>query len=323
MSDHSFQVIPDMASNFSMDVDILYGFLVAVALIFSTLICVLVIGFGIYYRRGAKVDRTIETHSNVQELIWASVPFVLVMIMFSWGAVVFFDMKTPPENTLDIEVVGKQWMWKIQHAEGRTEINSLHVPLGQAIRLRMISEDVIHSFYVPAFRLKQDVLPAYFSQLWFTPTKTGTFHLFCAEYCGTEHSLMKGTVTVMDPQEYSQWLSEKTGDGPVQTGEKLFTQFSCDGCHKTDGTGNGPSLAGIFGKVRPLNGGGAAQADEQYLRDAILNPHKQVLTGYKSLMPSFQGQLTESDALAIIAYLKANSQSPAAAPASVTWNDAH
>ncbi|SFI58999.1 cytochrome c oxidase subunit II [Planctomicrobium piriforme] len=315
MVDKSFRWMPEMASNFALDVDLIYGFLVLVTVFFTALICVLVMGFAIYYRRGAKVDRGVRFHSNFMEVVWASGPFVLSMAMFLWGALVFFDMKTPPENTLDIQVVGKQWMWKIQHPEGRTEINALHVPLGQPVRLRMISEDVIHSFFIPAFRVKQDVLPAFFSQLWFTPTKVGTYHLFCAEYCGTEHSQMIGQVVVMHPQDYARWLADAKNDPPSVVGERLYERFRCGACHKADGSGNGPALAAIFGKMRPLKGGGAQAANEQYLRDAIMNPHKQILAGYQSVMPSFQGQLSESDALAITSYLKSLSVEPATPPA--------
>lgn len=320
MDEKSFQLWPDIASTFAFDVDLLYGFLLAVSAFFTVLICAMVIGFSIYFRRGNKVNRKLGHHSNFTEVIWASVPFVLVMIMFVWGAFLFYKMQTPPENTLDIQVVGKQWMWKIQHPTGRQEINSLHVPLGQPVRLRMISEDVIHSFYVPAFRVKQDVLPAYFTQLWFEATKVGKYHLFCAEYCGNEHSMMIGTVTVLDPEEYSRWAQEGNVETPSSTGEKLFSQFQCSGCHREDGTGNGPSLAGIAGKMRPLKGGGAVEANDQYLRDSILNPHRQILSGFDAMMPSFQGQLTESDSLAIIAYLKSLSK-PVVQPNAVTMQE--
>jgi len=310
MSEKSFQLWPDMASSFALDVDLLYGFLIVVTIFFSILISVMVIGFSLYYRRGRKVNRKLGHHSNFTEVIWAAGPFVLVMIMFVWGAMLFYKMQTPPENTLDIEVVGKQWMWKIQHATGRQEINALHLPLGQPIRLRMISEDVIHSFYIPAFRVKQDVLPAFFTQLWFEPTRIGTYHLFCAEYCGNEHSKMIGTVTVMAPEEYARWVEEGVQEKPVDAGERLFTQFQCNTCHQSDNSGNGPALAGLFGKKRPLKGGGLVEANDQYFRDSILNPHKQILAGYDAMMPTFQGQLTESDSLAIIAYLKSLPQLP-------------
>jgi len=304
MVDQSFRWLPHAASNFAGRVDAIYAYMLIVAGLATAVICVMIIGFGIYYRRGAKVNRTGQIHNNFLELIWASVPLAFAMSLFFWGATVFYDMRTPPDDAIVIEVVGKQWMWKVQHPGGRAEINSLHVPVGQPVRLRMISEDVIHSFYIPAFRLKQDVLPAYYSQLWFEATQPGTYHLFCAEYCGTEHSLMKGTVTVMEQPDYARWLAGESGDAPEVVGQKLFERFRCGTCHKIDGTGNGPALEGVFGKLRPLTGGGMVTANEQYLRDSILNPHKQVLAGFQAVMPNFQGQLSEADAMSIIAYMK-------------------
>jgi len=318
MVDQSFRWLPEAASNFAGRVDALYGFMLLVSGIATLIICVMVIGFGIYFRRGAKVNRTGQTHSSFMELIWASAPLTFAMILFFWGAFIFYDMHTPPPDALVVEVVGKQWMWKIQHPGGRAEINSLTVPVGQPVRLRMISEDVIHSFYIPAFRVKQDVLPGYYSQLWFEPTKAGTYHLFCAEYCGTEHSQMKGTVTVLEQPDYARWLAGDSGDPPAVVGQKLFERFRCNTCHRTDGTGNGPALEGVFGKLRPLTGGGTVTANEQYLRDSILNPHKQILAGFQAVMPNFQGQLSEADSLAIIAYLKTlkpAGEPPAAMPA--------
>lgn len=304
MVDQIFHFLPESASNFSGRVDALYLFMVGVTVLAVIAVCVMVIGFAIYFRRGRKVNRTGQMHNNFMEIIWASAPFAFTMIVFFWGAVLFYEMQTPPEDALEIEVVGKQWMWKTQHPGGRSEINSLHVPVGQPVRLRMISEDVIHSFYVPAFRLKQDVLPAYYTQMWFTPTRTGTYHLFCAEYCGTEHSVMIGKVTVLEQAEYARWLAGESSEPAHVVGQKLYERFRCDSCHKSNGTGNGPALEGVFGKLRPLAGGGMVTANEQYLRDSILNPHKQIVAGFQAVMPNFQGQISEADALAIIAYLK-------------------
>lgn len=304
MLDKSFRWFPESASNFSGRVDALYAFMVGVTVFSTVLICIMIIGFGIYYRRGSKANRRGQMHNNFLELIWASGPLVISMIMFAWGAVIFFDMHHPPKDAMVVEVVGKQWMWKMRHPGGKAEINSLHLPVGQPVRLRLISEDVIHSFFVPEFRVKQDVVPGYYNQLWFTPTKAGTYHLFCAEYCGTEHSGMIGTVTVMEPSDYARWLSDDTGEAPEVVGQKLFDRFRCATCHKDEGTGNGPALAGVFGKDRPLKGGGLALANEQYLRDSILLPHKQVLAGYQAVMPSFQGQITEEEVNSIIAYIK-------------------
>lgn len=311
-----FELFPEAASTFAGRTDSLYAFLVGVSAFFTGLICVLILSFAIHYRRGSKAERKNPPQSFLLEVGWAAIPLVLSMVMFSWGAILYYDLRTPPADTLDIEVVGKQWMWKVQHAGGPSEINELHVPVGQPVRLRMISEDVIHSFYIPAFRVKQDVLPNYYTSLWFEANRVGEYHLFCAEYCGTEHSLMRGTVTVMEPDDYAQWLSGETGDPPAVVGQRLFEQSRCGNCHKPEGTGTGPSLVGLFGKAVPLRSGSAVTADEQYLRDAILNPAKHVVAGYQPLMPTFQGQLTEAQVMTLIAYIKSlsNTDSPAAAP---------
>ncbi|WP_437201407.1 cytochrome c oxidase subunit II [Planctomicrobium sp. SH664] len=318
MDKRQFQFFPEQASTFAKDVDVLYGFQVAVTIFFTLLICALILGFGIYYRRGSKAKRGNQSTSTLMELMWASVPLVLSMTMFAWGAVIFYQEQVPPPNTLDIEVVGKQWMWKAQHPGGMSEINSLHVPAGQPIRLRMVSEDVIHSFFVPAFRVKQDVLPGYYTQMWFQATKPGDYHLFCAEYCGTDHSLMKGTVTVMEPTEYARWLSGSTNDPPAVAGQKLFERYRCNTCHKSEGGGNGPSLVGLYGRVEPLAGGKTIVANEQYLRDSILNPQKHIVAGFQPLMPSFQGQINESEVLALIAYMKTLKTAEADAPVNAT-----
>jgi cytochrome c oxidase subunit 2 len=297
-------------------VDTLYLFLISVSIFFTALICFLILFFGIRYRRGTAASRANPPENKYLELMWATIPFLLSMVMFGWGAVLFSEMRQPPPDAVEINVVGKQWMWKAQHPEGRAEINELHLPVGQPVRLRMISEDVIHSFYVPAFRVKQDVLPGYYSSMWFEPTQAGQYHLFCAEYCGTEHSKMIGTITVMPPDEYANWLSGETGDPPQVAGAKLFDRFRCGSCHKTpDQTGaTGPTLVGLFGSKVPLKDNGMAVANEQYLRDSILNPSSQIVAGYQPLMPNFAGQLNESQVLQLIAYVKSLS-APQAAPA--------
>jgi cytochrome c oxidase subunit 2 len=238
------------------------------------------------------------------EIGWTLVPLALVMVMFVWGADIFVEMRTMPADALEVDVVAKQWMWKLQHEEGRPELNALHVPLGQPVRLRMISEDVIHSFYVPAFRVKQDVLPGYYTEMWFEPTRVGAYHLFCAEYCGTEHSLMRGTVTVMEPDAYAQWIAAESRTTPAAAGKALFEQFRCASCHKGAGAGAGPPLHGVYGSRVPLKDGRAVVADEQYLRDSILNPAKDVVAGYEPVMPAFRTLLTEGEVLQLIAYLK-------------------
>jgi cytochrome c oxidase subunit 2 len=301
-------LFPEAASTVAGKVDTLYLFLLGVSAFFTALICVLIITFAVRYRKGSPAKRENPPVNRFMELVWAAVPLALTMVMFGWGAVLYFDMQTPPPGAIEIDVVGKQWMWRIQHRNGRTEINELHIPVNQPVRLKMISEDVIHSFFVPSFRVKQDVLPGYYTSLWFEPTRTGTYHLFCAEYCGTEHSLMRGSVIVMEQADYANWLSGETGDPPEVVGQRLFERYRCGSCHKTDGTGTGPSLVGIFGKTVPLKEGGQAVADEQYLRDSILNPAKQVVVGYQAQMPVYE--FSEVQVLQLIAYLRSLSQKP-------------
>jgi len=303
--DKGFHLFPESASSVAERVDGLFLFLVAVAAVFVLLICVLILYFGVRYRRGSKASRANPPHSNWLEVGWAIPPFLLSMVMFVWGAVLYFEIKTPPADALEVSVVGKQWMWKVQHEEGKSEINTLHLPLGQPVKLRMISEDVIHSFYIPAFRVKQDVLPGYYTSLWFEPIKEGEYHLFCAEYCGTEHSQMRGRVIVMKPADYEDWISGETGEPPAVAGEKLFGRFRCSQCHKPDGSGAGPSLEGVYGSQVPLQGGGTVTADEQYLRNSIRNPAQQIVAGRKNLMPAFDPKdLSEADILKLIAYIK-------------------
>ncbi len=229
-----FPLFPEPASTMASQVDALYLFELGVAGFFTVLIFLLIVSFAVRYRRRSRADRSNPpTSSKVMEVTWIVVPLVLGLVMFGWGARLFFRLYEPPGDALDIAVVGKQWMWHLQHPEGRSEINELHIPVGRAVKLTMISHDVIHSFYVPAFRVKQDVLPGRFTTLWFEPTRVGRYHLFCAEYCGTNHSTMRGSVTVMEPADFERWLSE-AGVGPsmAEEGERLFVQHHCAGCHR-------------------------------------------------------------------------------------------
>lgn len=299
-----FRLFPEAASTFSDRVDHLYLFLVIVAAFFSALIAGLIIYFSIKYRRRAHREHVKITGNYWLEATWAIIPLMLTMVMFVWGAKIFLEMRTMPANPLSIRVVAKQWMWKLQHPQGRAEINELHVPMNQPVQLNMISQDVIHSFYIPAFRVKQDVLPGTYSSLWFEATKPGRYHLFCAEYCGTNHSQMLGTVVVTTPEEYSNWLTEASTESAEVAGARLFERFRCASCHKADGTGDGPSLVGLVRSRVPLVGGGAVIANEQYLRDAILNPAKQIVASFEPIMPSFQGQLDEAEVQELIAYIE-------------------
>ena len=232
-------------------------------------------------------------------------PFLITLIIFFWGANIYFAMSRPPDETLNIYVVGKQWMWKIQHTDGTREINELHVPVGRAVRLIMTSEDVLHDFSIPAFRVKADVIPGRYTQIWFEATKPGRYHLFCAEYCGTRHSGMTGQIVVMDAADYQTWLSGGAPEGSLASaGEKLFAELACNTCHRPDSRGRGPVLAGIFGRPVQLQNGETVTADEQYLRESILQPSAKVTAGYQPVMPAFQGIVTEEQLLALIEYVK-------------------
>ena len=301
-----FPLFPDQASTIAAGVDALYIFLVAVTAIMSVGIFCAIFYFAVRYRRKSEteVPRPVEG-SLALEVFWSVSPLVVMLGMFSWGTWLYFRNSSPPENAMDIYVVGKQWMWKLQHPEGQREINELHVPVGKPVRLTMTTEDVIHSFYVPAFRTKMDVVPGRYSSLWFQAKKTGKYHLFCAEYCGNQHSGMIGWVYVMEPEDFEVWLSGGAGREPMPVaGEKLFSRLGCGNCHRTDGRGRGPSLENIFRHQIPLEGGGRALADEGYLRESILNPNAKVVSGYQPVMPTFQGQVTEEGVLQLIAYIK-------------------
>jgi cytochrome c oxidase subunit 2 len=227
------------------------------------------------------------------------------MIMFTWGAKVFFTAFRPPADAVEYYVVGKQWMWKFQHPQGKREINDLHVPIGQPIKLTMTSEDVIHSFFVPAFRVKADVLPGRYTTVWFEATKAGSYAIFCAEYCGTEHSRMGGTIHVMEPGDYEAWLAEGgAADERLLSGEELFAKYVCNTCHYPDSAARAPILNGVFGTQVALADGARVLVDENYVRESILNPTARVVAGYQPLMPTYKGQIGEEDLIQLIAYIK-------------------
>lgn len=301
-----FPLFPEQASTIAQGVDALYYFLVGISIFFSILIFATIFVFAIVYRRRSEDERPPAIFgSTALELFWSGVPFVIVMVIFTWGASLYFKNSRPPAGAMEMHVVGKQWMWKIQHPEGVREINELHVPVGRPVRLIMTSEDVIHSFYIPAFRIKTDVLPGRYTTAWFEATKEGEYHLFCAEYCGTEHSLMGGRVVVMDPVAYEQWISgERTGEPMAALGERLFVELRCENCHHPGEGERGPSLVGLFGSQVRLESGQTVTADEAYLRQSILNPAAQVVAGFRPIMPTFQGQISEEQLLEVIAYLK-------------------
>jgi len=307
MIDDGFRLFPAQASTHAPRVDLLYFFLLGVAVFFTVLIAALIVYFSIKYRRGnTRVDRTPSVgHPFSMEIVWMVIPLIISMVVFGWGATLYFSAYRPPAGAMEVRVVAKQWMWKFQHGSGRREINTLHVPLGQPVKLTMISEDVIHSLYVPAFRIKRDVLPGRYSECWFEATRTGEFHLFCAEYCGTNHSRMTGSVVVMEPSAYEAWLGGGTNELPAVAGKRLFEELRCASCHEPDvGTARCPPLVGLFGREVKLAGGARATADEDYLRESIVHPSAKVVAGFQPLMPSFDGQVDEEQLIQLIAYIK-------------------
>ena len=300
-------LVPDSASTFSWQVDALYFYLSGVTLFFSLLISAVLIFFVIRYRRRTpwEIPRPVAG-SHKLETVWTVIPFLIAMTMFAWGARVYFNQYKTPADAVEIYVVGKQWMWKLQHATGQREINQLHVPVGRKIKLIMTSEDVIHDFFVPAFRTKADVVPGKYTTLWFEATTPGTYHLFCAEYCGMNHSGMTGSVVVMEPREFDNWLSGNTGTStPAAAGQQLFQSLGCASCHGANGEGGrGPVLAGVFGQKTQLQNGETQTVDEAYIRESITNPQAKLVAGFGPIMPTFQGQVSEDQLLQLVAFIK-------------------
>ena len=319
--------LPEAASTIASKVDALYFYLSGVTLFFTLLISGVLIFFVIRYRRRSpfEIPRPVAG-SHKLETIWTVIPFVIAMSVFVWGTRLYFEQVRSPKVATEVYVVGKQWMWKVQHSTGQREINELHVPKGRKIRLIMTSEDVIHSFFIPAFRIKTDVLPARYTEQWFEATKTGTFHLFCAEYCGMNHSGMIGSVVVMEPKEFDNWLTGNAGNQPpAVAGQQLFQSLGCASCHGVNGEGGrGPTLAGLFGRQTPLTNGQSVVADEVYIRASIVNPQAKIVAGFTAIMPTFQGQVSEDQLLQLLAFIKSlhivNPQQPvpAASPAART-----
>src|SRR5580658_10120161 len=300
---------PERASSMAGQVDAIYIFLLVVCGMVALLVFTCLLYFAARYRSRAGVPAEQIDGSTPLELTWSIIPLCVFMVFFAWGALVFFKQRTPPRDAAEVYVVAKQWMWKLEHAEGQREINELHVPVGRDIKLIMTSQDVIHSFYVPAFRMKQDVLPGRYTVEWFRATKPGVYHLFCAEYCGTQHSGMVGDIVVQEPAQYQAWINGGS-TGPLSaTGEKVFSELGCVTCHRSDTQGRGPNLQGVFGKPVQLEDGRTVTADENYLRECILDPGAKRVKGFQPLMPTFQGLVTEEQVNALVAYIKSISLS--------------
>lgn len=314
-------LFPEQASTLAPSVDNLYFFIVAVTAFFAVVTSVAVVWFAVRYRTndplavGARITGSIPL-----ELAWSLIPFVISVVIFAWAADVYFDLHRPPDQTLEIYSTGKRWMWKFQHLDGKSEINELHVPAGRPVKVTFTSEDVLHSLFMPAFRVKADAIPGRYSSIWFTATRPGEYHIFCAEYCGTKHSGMVGRVIVMEPAAYQQWLAGAT-EGPLSArGERLFNDLACNTCHLPDGSGRGPSLVNKFGSQEVLANGSVVTVDEGYIRESILQPQAKLVAGYQPLMPTFQGLVDEQSVLALIEYIRSLQAAPGAAPAAAQEN---
>lgn len=302
----TFPLFPPQASSMAQRVDVLCLALLVICGVVLLGIMVVIVYFLFKYRRGRPAHRVSFRGSTLPyEAAWTILPLLIFIGMFGWGAIIYHDEQVVPKSDIELNVVGKQWMWKIQHPNGRREINEIHVPVGQLVKLTLASQDVIHSFYLPAFRIKQDVVPGRFTTEWFKATRAGVYHIFCAEYCGKDHSRMRGHIFVMEPSQYEDWL--RTGNEEptlVQAGGQLFRSLGCSGCHVGTSIVRAPPLEGIYGRSTSLQDGRVIVADEAYIRDSILLPGRDIVAGYQPVMPSYQGQITEEQVFEIIAYIK-------------------
>ena len=301
----NFALFPPEASKIAPQMDALYFFIVLVSLVGLTIVVLLVTSFSILYSKKRHPVAVQIEGSTLLEATWTIIPLGLFLVMFVWGALIYFRVYTPPANAMNIYVVGKQWMWKAEHPGGQHEINALHVPINRPIQLTLISQDVFHSFSIPAFRVKREAIPGRYTSVWFEATTPGTYHLFCTQYCGTEHSHMIGEVVVLTPDDYKKWLASSTsGASLAQNGERLFASLSCTACHNTRPDARGPNLANVYGAKLRLANGQTVTADDAYLREAILSPSQHITQGYAPIMPTYQGQISEDGVIALVEYIK-------------------
>ncbi|HZL25542.1 MAG TPA: cytochrome c oxidase subunit II [Acidobacteriaceae bacterium] len=302
---HASALFPPEASTIAPSMDALYFFLLLLTVIGLLLVGGLIFGFSLRYRRSRNPVATQIEGSTLMEATWTIIPLALFLVCFVWGALLYFRIYNPPANSMNIYIVGKQWMWKAEHPGGQHEINSLHIPIGRPIQLTMISQDVFHSFSIPDFRVKREVIPGRYTTVWFNATDVGTYHLFCTQYCGTQHSGMIGEVTAMTPADYEKWSQQSTsGMSLAQNGERLYASMGCNACHNGSATARGPNLAGVYGSKLTLTNGSEVLVNEAYLRDAILNPSEHVTAGFAPIMPTYQGQISEDGLIDLVEYIK-------------------
>jgi cytochrome c oxidase subunit 2 len=307
-------LMPTAASTIAGRTDALFFSLLGVSAAMALLLTVLAVVFCIRYRKGSNVSRrNAPDHANGLEWTWTVAPLLAFIGLYLWGAYDYSALTRPPGDAMPVFVVAKQWVWTLEHANGVREIDELHIPVGKPVRLLMSSQDVIHSFYVPEFRIKQDVVPGRYTSIWFTATRAGTYHLLCAEFCGTDHASMAGGIVAMPPEQFSQWLAQgRNGPDLIARGYRLFREHGCAGCHDARSSVHAPSLEHLFGRRIFLQEGRAVIADETYIRDSIIEPTKDVVAGYAPIMPSFAGQFSESDLMALVQYLRSDGPKEAA-----------
>jgi cytochrome c oxidase subunit 2 len=302
---HASALFPAEASGIAPYVDALYFFLVLMTIFGTAFVAILLLVFSVRYRREKNPVATQIEGSTLLEATWTIIPLAIFLVTFVWGALLYFRIYDPPANAMNIYIVGKQWMWKAEHPGGQHEINALHVPTGKPIQLTMISQDVFHSFSIPDFRIKREVIPGRYSTVWFEPTQVGTYHLFCTQYCGTQHAGMVGTVTVMTPGDYKKWLEQSnSGQSLAQNGERLFASMGCNSCHNGTAAARGPSLEGVYGSRLTLTDGRQILVDDAYLRNSILNPSEHVTAGFAPIMPTYQGQISEDGLIDLVEFIK-------------------
>ncbi len=300
-----FALFPPEASGIAADTDALYFFLVLISLVGLAVVVLLIVLFSVLYRKERNPEATQIEGSTLLEATWTIIPLALFMVTFVWGALLYFRIYNPPTNAMNIYIVGKQWMWKAEHPGGQHEINALHIPVNRPVQLTMISQDVFHSFSIPAFRVKREVIPGRYSTVWFEATQTGTYHLFCTQYCGTLHSAMIGEIVVMTPDDYQRWTSGSTsGASLAQNGERLFASLGCSSCHSGTADAHGPSLAQVYGSKLQMTNGSFVTVDDAFLRDTILNPTMHQVAGYAPIMPTYQGQVSEEGLIDLVEYIK-------------------
>src|SRR5271168_114949 len=301
----NFALFPAEASTIAPYADALYFFLILISVVGLVLVAMLVFGFSFAYRAEKNPVATPIEGSTLLEATWTIIPLALFMVTFVWGALLYFRNYNPRTNAMNIYIVGKQWMWKAEHPGGQHEIDALHVPINRAVQLTMISQDVFHSFSIPAFRVKREVIPGRYSTVWFEATQPGTYHIFCTQYCGTNHSVMIGEVTALSPDDYEKWTHESTsGMSLAQNGERLFASMGCNACHSGTAAARGPNLAGVYGSKLQLTSGSQVLVNDAYLRDSILNPSQHITTGYAPIMPTYQGQISEDGLIDLVEYIK-------------------